>query len=734
MTMQSPEILLQDLNAALRELYGAVQLLGDEERLKGDLRLAMRRLLLAEVLGSYAVVAIGGSQGAGKTTLLRTLYQLDQGATHWLRPNEGRGEKLPVLVLEDAACTRPQGAVRRLREVGAHYQTTLEEVGLEDFEAAIYDPPPQVLLPVLKVPPRYFGRANQAWLLLPGYEEQDRQNKSWQELMRQALVGATACIIVTDETRMANRQQVQIVNDMLANELRDVQPVIVISKTEGSRGDAARQQALRATAVQVFGLATEGSERNVICAGADDGEYVREWLPLLEQRIGALAGAGGADRKAQLQRLESVLSRDLSAVLGVIYAKSRLYFERRDGGDDGYQAVAGACLEMYDEYRDILRTEYLQGTGRLLDEHFKGAWAELERRLKDKHEGVINNVVDFFKTATESQMRIDADVAAAWGKPAALMARHAQFMGELTRKRLGAPDAARDTAALASAPRPLLQRLGYADANQQPLAWQRPDEGDLRNLKILLNAREREREPSAPRAVLRFDEAAERAVQLLPTLTLEYARMASMMPALVGVDPDTLKPVEPGAQGDLMRAAVDQLGQGVQLGQTVLRSIATVLTIDIVSDGDVDVIPALLNVLHPETAAGGTAAGGAATAIGGVGTAVVGAVAVGYLVYSAMSAARVHDSKARVAAHAMLLNIRDHHLRHFGHQFDQLMDQMRLRLRQALRERFRLHETLMEKDRLAKAIADVRALQRDILEQIGSSGATLSLFRPDAAA
>jgi hypothetical protein len=277
-----------------------------------------------------------------------------------------------------------------------------------------------------------------------------------------------------------------------------------------------------------------------------------------------------------------------------------------------------------------------------------------------------------------------------------------------------------------------LQRLGYADANQQMLAWRRPDEGDLRNLKILLNARERE--PSMPRAALRFDEAVERAVQLLPTLTLEYARMASVMPALIGVDPETLKPADPGEQANLMRAAVDQLGQGVQLGQMVLRSIATVLTVDIVSDGDVDVIPALLNVLRPEAATGGTAAGGAATAIGGIGAAVVGAVAVGYLAYSAMSAARVHDTKARVVAHAMLLNIRDHHQRHFGHQFEQLMDQMRLRLRQALRERFRLHETLMEKDRLAKAIADVRALQRDILEEIGNSGTTLSLFRPDAAA
>lgn len=729
--MHSPEILLPDLNAALRDLYGAVQLLGDEERLKTDLRLAMRRLLLAEVLGSHSIIAVGGSQGAGKTTLLRTLYQLEQADVQWLRPNEGRGEKLPVLVLEDPAHTRVQGAVRRLRKAGDHYQTSLEEVGLDQFEAAIYDPQPDVLLPVLKVPPRYFNRANQAWLLLPGYEERDRQNKAWQELMRQALVGATACVIVTDETRMANRQQVQIVNDMLTNELRQVQPLIVISKTEGARANAARQQELRTTALQVFGLTAETGERNVICTGSDDADYIAEWLPLLKGRISELACAGGSDRKAQLQRLETVLSRDLSAVLGTIYTKSRLYFERRDGGDEGYQAVAGDCMQQFDEQRDLLRVDYQQGVARLLDEQFAGAWQHLQELLQDDHEGVINNIKDFFKKATTSQLRIEADVGTAWGKPATLMARHAKLMGELTQRRLGAPDVARDTTVQAATSAPLLQRLGYANAAQQPIAWRRPDEDDLRNLKVLLNARELDK--SAQRPPVRSDAGLERAVQLLPTLTLEYARMASLMPALVGVDPDTLTPAEAGAQADLMHAAVEQLSQGVQLGQTVLRSIATVLTVDILSDGDVDVIPALLNVLHPETAGGGTAAGGAAAAIGGVGAAVVGAVAVGYLAYSAISAARAHDAKARVAAHAMLLSIRDYHQRHFVHQFDQLMDQMRHRMRQALRERFRLHEGLMEKDRLAKAMADVRALQRDMLEEIGNSGAALSLFRPEEA-
>ena len=60
--MQSPEILLQDLNVALRELRGAAYLLGDD-RVDSELLPTMRRLLLAEVLGNTSILAIGRQGG-----------------------------------------------------------------------------------------------------------------------------------------------------------------------------------------------------------------------------------------------------------------------------------------------------------------------------------------------------------------------------------------------------------------------------------------------------------------------------------------------------------------------------------------------------------------------------------------------------------------------------------------------------------------------------------------------
>ena len=60
--------------------------------------------------------------------------------------------------------------------------------------------------------------------------------------------------------------------------------------------------------------------------------------------------------------------------------------------------------------------------------------------------------------------------------------------------------------------------------------------------------------------------------------------------------------------------------------------------------------------------------------------------------------------------------------------FDDLMRKLRSHLRQSLRQRYALDQTLMEQDRLAKTLADVHVLQRDLLGEIARSGQAIDLF------
>lgn len=722
--MQTPEILLKDLNSALRNLRGAASLLGDDEdRLDAELLPVVRRLLLAEVLGNTPILAIGGSQGAGKTTLLCTLYGLEGADAAWLSPNEGRGEKLPILVLEEDGRTEVQGAIRHLDKVGSQYELVEKDVDISKFQEAIHDNDARVLLPILKVPQRFFPNSAHAWLLLPGYEKQDRDNKEWQELMRQALIAATGCIIVTDETRMAGSADVEIVKDMLAKELSGAQALVVISKTEGARGKPERLKELRTTAQDVFGVAAEQADRWIVCAGGlRDKDYRAEWLPHVVSAVQDLAISGGGDRKAQLAQLENVLSRDLSRVVTRISNKTRLFLQGNKSSI-GEETLKN-YLEAFDDAKDNLRVDYHKVIEEFLDIQYRDAWDHLQSRLIDKddgYEGFLNYVKNSILTPTESQLRIEADLKDAWKKPGSILEKHANALAGLTQKALGGPKE------FSTAGTPL-QRLGYVGSDQQVIHWDDRGGSVQRNLQAIFV----KNKDSDKNAAHELDKGCEKTVKLLPALMLEYARVASMMPALVGVNPNSLAEMTTAERPDLVDSAVKNLGAGVDLSKTVLRSIATILAVDVASDGDVDTIPALLNAIGLGSTAAGSVAGGAATAgsaaISGVGAAVVGTVAVGYLMYSAMREIRQHDVKARGRAQQMLWNIKDHHSRHFLVHFDDLMNQARERLREAIRERFHLDESLMEKDRLAKALSDVRALQRDLLHELGRSGQTVGLF------
>ena len=160
--MESPEIFLKELNSTLRRLRGASNVLANEE-IDKKLLAVMRRLLLAEILGNEWIIAVGGSQGAGKTTLMSKIYDCGD----WLQGNEGRGEKLPVMIIETNEVTAPQGYVRRLQKSDIGDQLLIKDVliNVENFNQVITDPSAEDLLPVLKVPKRYFKRENQSLLL-----------------------------------------------------------------------------------------------------------------------------------------------------------------------------------------------------------------------------------------------------------------------------------------------------------------------------------------------------------------------------------------------------------------------------------------------------------------------------------------------------------------------------------------------------------------------------------------
>jgi len=710
--MKSPELLLSNLNRVVRELRGAITYLEDDD-LNAQMEAVIRRLFVSELLATEQVIAIGGSQGAGKTTLVRLMYDLHCSESSpeagWLRANSGRGESMAVLVLEDDDCEQAQGYLRVLEALPnrpGHIRIIERRAESEaEFQQACRGEVEGVMLAVLKVPRRYCSQGGQGFMLMPGYETLHEDNQSWQTLMRQALVACSGRIIVTDEIRLANASQLAIQRDLHASHLSGSTPLIIISKTEDHGDSPLKLQELRQNAGDAFDIAPERREALILCTGSGKSS-VEQWRPQLIQALTSVRETSVASRERQLQQLEKLLSHDLNHTLAGIRSRFALHaaVEQSSG-----QQIIEQALEVFDQARDSLRDEYKRELRDSLKIHIEGARARMDELLVDNHEGVYNKITGIFDTVTEKHVNLTGDIKQAWAEPGRYLDAHINVLGRLTSKKLGAPQAFVEQLVL---PEGRLSgsvaRLGYSDEKELPTEWSKVTQQTLENLAIVFYP-DRDDEGRAGK----FSKELSNSIKLLPAMTLEYARIGSLFPEVFGINPESLKPVDGVASAERIQNDFSALQK---VGSNLIKGIALILAVDVAADAQIQTIPALFDALGIGSGAAGMTLAGAAT----------GMVAIGLLTYSVLKEVDRQDRHTRDLALSILDQFKEHYQAHYLEQFDILMEQVRIRIRDSLTVRYRLDEALMRRDRIAKGLADVTSLRLDLQDEI--AGRHRSLF------
>ncbi len=732
MAMQSPEILLSSLNAALRHLRGACSDIGDEE-IDEKLLGVMRRLLLAEILGNSWILAMGGSQGAGKTTLMANLYDLQGKEPNWLQSNEGRGEKMPILITEVTGLQLPQGYVRRLsfNETFKSFNLKDEPVSVADFQQAIYDPNAEDLLPILQVPPRYFKRPNQAWLLLPGYEKQERANRSWQELMRQAMIAAGGCIAVTDETRMADQQQLEIVKDMLENELEGIEPYIVISKTESHRNNPKQLNDLRTSAQTTFRVKPEHANSHIIFTGTDDSEYIKEWMPLLCSAIEDLNKVGDSNRATQLNQLSEIIGKDLTRVLTTIRSKSKLYFSNKSEACDGAE-VLEEVLDTFDEAVEELRKAHNEKISELARNTYSKATKHLDKGLEEygKLKHWMSNAFD---SASKTKRKIQELVQDSWGQAQPnFFDSYAKSLTDLIFSKLGKIDFNKDVTKnnASNLPPEVLKKriqLGYNHASGEAVKFNQLTAERVNDIKILLGHAATQEHGCTED----LSKQLPKSVGLIPVISLEYARLFYTLPEAMDLqNPNVSCPdSEQGFSDNFVMEGTESLKVAMELGKTAIRSTAAVLAVDILNDGESDILGAIVEQPTDDTPDLNTSSVPMPVTLHPVAVTATAVVAATYLTAKAITGLRAIEKETSAQAYNILGAIHDYHVNHLKKQFEETMEVSRKLVREKIQARYRMDETLMRKDRLAKAIADVRSITSDLQYEINSSSSGLQIFR-----
>ncbi len=158
-----PERRLGALSASLQRLRPFLN--KEDGAVVADL---LAQTLATQLLHGMDLLAVAGRHGAGKTTLLRELYGEDVGP--WLSDNPGRGEKLPIVVLEDPDQGETSARLHLLPEQasGAQLLQVAEDVDLTAWAQALAGSHPPAVLAELRVPPRLFGGAERGFVGVRG--------------------------------------------------------------------------------------------------------------------------------------------------------------------------------------------------------------------------------------------------------------------------------------------------------------------------------------------------------------------------------------------------------------------------------------------------------------------------------------------------------------------------------------------------------------------------------------
>ena len=678
--LQVPDVILKDMLSAALQLRGAFDS-AHNNALKPKLEDLLRRVFVAHVLAQKWVVAIGGSQGAGKTTLVRQLYDLGSTPDDWLPANEGQGERVPVLVQEFADMTKPEGWIYKLvRLEGGHgaYDVSLEKVDVSQFRRAARGDQPDYLLPVLKVPGRHFQAADTSLLLLPGYE---KQKAVWQELMKQALAAAGACVIVTDATRLANNTNQEILRD---TELSGITPVVVITKTEEA-GDDLRAK-LRERAVETF-RSSGGDVDGVLCTGVG-APFTDDWSSKLVEMIANASNSASRVQGLRVKHLITLLD-DVRALL----TDAREDLEAgRDKEEDVWDSFIAKQLSPFDKAVDKLRRSYAKQLNAALSTHRDKAFEELLRAIKPD-EGFKGWLVAKSRTTSEKLERQRALIERAWCKPGDVQECHLQALTYATFEKLGGSGGLVLDRKTFSAGTALDDRTGYKSASNNP-GSAIPE--TVKNLSVLLS----------PTDHSGLSETAEKDIALLPALALEFTRLVQVA-AVKRVDPHNAPP-----EGTTMLDALEQVKDNFSAVMSVHNHVVGTLgTVFGVQEGEN--LHTLISTTRAKLkgqdgklmGAAGSLLLGADLMLGGLATAaVVGAavVGIGLLVRGA-------EKEALGQAEAVLAALEESHRAAFLSRFDEIMEVVRERLVNAQRERLHLNRGVYERSLLADAL---RRLER----------------------
>ena len=684
--------LIKNLENAVVGVLDVVAELDSRSVHRASLKSILRKLRITRELRSLYYICVAGSQSAGKTRLVRELYNLN-GVHEWLVDNQGRGERVPVFILEKD-CAEPYA-------VGVRYKPNSEgsdedTLDKESFRRIVnaYDVNDDYLFTKLYVPKQYYSAQNFGLVLLPGYEILNRDNAEWQELMRHTLIHSLGSVLVTDRTRIADNTQVKILDDLRSKYFPDRKPIIAVTKTEALEEQQLKD--LASTVADVFEVPTHEHDR-IICTGVKDDDYRRKWTRSLIDVVGKYALSSGGSGMARDEDLEYIVNNELDNVSAAL---------RDEAASDGInehlkerqvEKVRSSFRKASDRYRrgyakELRRNmeDYASHTIKIATSKYIAEEEGLKAKLRQ-----AGNFLTF--QSGEHEQRFHNGIVDCWNsvndKTHSPLICDYRAITEMSRKELDIEPP--EEGILSHLP--LQNLIGHktkAQFSDDKLLELRHD------LRILMGNNLNENESNELQ--LFKSEQLDEVLRQLPAMTMEYVRITQ---ALALRTPDLLNKELASFDFNALRAEIEtELPQVQKSFGPLIKAIAAIMAVDVVIDGQVDV----LNIIT----GGGSAAGLAGT----LSMAAAGAITLGFIAYKTANQVQAYDVAKKGFIRESLRHFAESHIQKSLELYDDLMENLDDRMTRNLRLAYGLGGELTKHDSLMRNLYRLDVARTNVIK------------------
>lgn len=189
---------LDRLLGLCEKLYNQLVLIeknNEFEQEEGELKQALRKLIIAEAIQKKHIICVTGLQGVGKTSLMQLYYGIDFKK---MNITEARGEKIPVMISEKKNCTEICFySVELWKDENNTYFSRRSPITSEEFceKTKNAEEDSEIMYLEMEVPYKYINNEYCSFLLLPGFE---RRMNYWQDLVNFAVNTSDVALFATD--------------------------------------------------------------------------------------------------------------------------------------------------------------------------------------------------------------------------------------------------------------------------------------------------------------------------------------------------------------------------------------------------------------------------------------------------------------------------------------------------------------------------------------------------------